>query len=52
MNAADIMKRLQRVSPAKYSAREFNRDNLLDVLNHYKKLSVVYIDDEENVIFL
>ena len=51
MHIDDIMKRLQRTDPAKYS-KQFNKDNLLDVLNYYKKLSVIYVDNDDNVLFL
>jgi len=52
MHVDDIMKRLQRTDPAKYSSKSFNKDNLLDVLNYYKKLSVIYVDTDDNVLFL
>lgn len=52
MHVDDIMKRLQRTDPAKYSSKSFNKDNLLDVLNYYKKLSVIYVDNDDNVLFL
>jgi len=51
MHIEDIMKRLQRTDPTKYS-KQFTKDNLLDVLNYYKKLSVIYVDNDENVLFL
>ena len=51
MHVDDIMRRLQRVNPAAYS-RNYTKDNLLDVLNYYKKLSVIYVDNDDNVIFL
>jgi DNA replication licensing factor MCM7 len=52
MHVDEIMKRLQRTDPAKYSSKSFNKDNLLDVLNYYKKLSVIYVDNDDNVLFL
>lgn len=52
MHVDDIMKRLQRTNPAKYSSKSFNKDNLLDVLNYYKKLSVIFVDNDDNVLFL
>jgi len=53
MHVDDIMKRLQRTDPAKYSnSKSFTKDNLLDVLNYYKKLSVIYVDNDDNVLFL
>ena len=52
MHVDDIMRRLQRTDPAKYSSKSFNKDNLLDVLTYYKKLSVVFVDNDDNVLFL
>ena len=37
---------------AKYNQRGLTNDNVLEVLTHYAKLSVVYIDDEKNIMFL
>jgi hypothetical protein len=34
------------------SVGQLDRDELLGVLNHYKKLQIIYIDQEENVVFL
>jgi hypothetical protein len=51
MNVDEIMKRLQKIDPVRYQ-RNFQKDNLLDVLNYYKKLSVIYVDNDDNVIFL
>ena len=52
MNIDTIMKKLQKMQPGQYGSNNFSRDNLLDVLTHYKKLSVIYLDQEDNVIFL
>ena len=52
MNTNDIMKRLMKKDPARYNSRDFKKDNLLDVINHYKNLQVIFVDDEENLIFL
>ena len=51
MNIDGIMKKLQKMNPGEYGSSNFSRDNLLDVLTHYKKLSVIYLDQEDNVIF-
>jgi len=51
MHIDEIMRKLQRTDPGKYS-NTFTKDNLLDVLNYYKKLSVIYVDNESNVLFL
>lgn len=52
MNVDNIMRRLTKMNPGQYSSSHFKMDNLLDVLNHYKKLNVIYLDQENNVIFL
>lgn len=38
--------------PTRYNNRVYSKDNVLDTLGHYKRLQVVYIDTENNVIFL
>ena len=52
MNANEIFRRLSRTNLTNYGMKQFKKDNLMDVLNHYGKLSVIHIDQEENVIFL
>ena len=53
MNVVDIFKKLQKKHPDRYHNKDFKKDNLMDVLNYYtKKLQVVYVDSEENVVFL
>lgn len=52
MNQNEIYNRLQKLNTTRYNNRGFSKDNFLDTLNHYKKLQVVYIDTESNVIFL
>ena len=52
MNTSEIMKRLTKKNPAAYGLKNFKKDNLLDVINHYKNLQVIFVDDEENIIFL
>jgi hypothetical protein len=36
----------------RYDKKRFTIDNLKDVINHYKKLNIIFVDDEENLIFL
>lgn len=43
---------LQQVNPSRYNSKAYNKNNIEETLNHYKKLSVVYVDEEQNVIFL
>jgi len=52
MNREEIVKRLGKVNPSRYGQRGFTKDNVFECLVYYKKLNVVYIDDEGNVIFL
>mmetsp|Transcript_645 Transcript_645/g.1216 ORF Transcript_645/g.1216 Transcript_645/m.1216 type:complete len:472 (-) Transcript_645:49-1464(-) len=54
MNVDDIIKRLQRQHPQVYGPRgQLNKHNIMDTLNNYSKnLQVLYIDDEQNVVFL
>ena len=53
MNINEILKRLQKLNPNRYDNKVgFTKDNLIETVNHYKKLSVVYVDNEGNVIFL
>jgi hypothetical protein len=48
MHINEILKKLQK-GPLQLKLR---KEELTDCLDHYKKLSVVYVDGEENVIFL
>jgi len=52
MNLNEIMKKLQKVNHARYNQKDFKKDNILEVFNYYKKLQVVFMDQEENVVFL
>jgi uncharacterized membrane-anchored protein YjiN (DUF445 family) len=38
MNLNEIQRKLQRQNPARYNPKEFTKDNLQEVFNHYKKL--------------
>ena len=48
MNISEILK---KISKGAYQLR-MKKEDLIDVLEHYKKLQVVYVDPDENVIFL
>lgn len=48
LHIADILKKLQK-GPLQIKLK---REELTDCLDHYKKLNVVYVDADENVIFL
>ena len=52
MNLNTIMKKLQSMNPVRYNQKDFKKDNIMEVLNYYKKLQVVFMDQEENVVFL
>lgn len=49
MNISDIIKKIQK---SHLSAVKVNKEEMLEVLNHYKKLQIVYLDQDENVVFL
>lgn len=48
MNINEIMKKLLKGA---YSMK-INKEELMDVLDYYKKLQVIYVDQDENVVFL
>jgi hypothetical protein len=52
MNLNEILRKLQKVNHARYNQKDFKKDNILEVFNYYKKLQVVFMDQEENVVFL
>jgi C4-type Zn-finger protein len=49
MNANEILKRLGK---SHLQALKLSKEELMDALLYYKKLSIIYIDEEENVVFL
>jgi hypothetical protein len=51
LNKAEIWKKFQRLQPTKYG-KDITRDNFDETLNHYRKLSILWIDGDENVIML
>lgn len=48
MNVNEIMKKIVKGA---YQMK-IRKEDLSDVLDHYKKLNVIYVDPEENIIFL
>jgi len=48
MNVNEIMKKIKNT----HVSIKVEKDELMDVFNHYKKLQVVYIDPDENIVFL
>lgn len=49
MNVNDILKKL---SKSHLQSMKLSKEDLMDVLNYYKSLDVVYLDQDENVVFL
>ncbi len=49
MNAAEVFK---KVTKGPHSVLKLKKDELMEVLEHYKQLQIVYVDPEENIIFL
>jgi len=49
MNMNDILKRIQKNN---FSSIKLKKEELQDVLEHYKKLQVIYVDQDDNVMFL
>ncbi len=49
MNANDILKRF---SKSHLSTMKVSKEELMETLQHYNKLSVIYLDQDENVAFL
>ena len=49
MNSHEILKKLQNIN---WKYKNYTKDNIMEVLNYYVKLQVVYIDTQDKVIFL
>jgi hypothetical protein len=49
MNLNELFKKVTK-GPA--SVLKIQKEEITDVLDYYKKLQVVYVDSDENVIFL
>lgn len=49
MNVNEIVKNIQK---SNFSSVRVDKEELMDVLNHYKKLQIVYVDQDENLVFL
>jgi len=48
MAIAEILKRLKKSN----AAISLSREELVEILDYYKKLQVVYVDPDDQVIFL
>ncbi len=49
MNVSEIIKKAQK---GIHSGLKLNKEELLQVLEYYKRLQVIYVDQDENVIFI
>jgi len=50
MKVGDIVKAIGK--NRMLSVGQVEREELMSVLNHYNKLQIIYIDEDENVLFL
>jgi hypothetical protein len=49
LNAKDLMKRVGKHNLAHL---KFSKEELMDALNYYKQLSIIFLDSDENITFL
>lgn len=49
INANEVVKKL---SKGVHSGLKVNKEELMQVLNYYKQLQVIYVDQDENIIFI
>jgi hypothetical protein len=49
MNAGDILKKLAKTHLA---SMKVDKDELMEIFNYYKELNIIYLDQDENVVFL
>ena len=49
MNLNAIVRNIQKSA---FSSVRVDKEELVEVLNYYKKLQIVYVDQDENVVFL
>jgi hypothetical protein len=49
MNLTEIMK---RIAKGPHSSLKLRKEDLTDAIDYYKKLSVIYMDSDENVLFI
>lgn len=52
MNIVEIYDKLQKLNPLRYNKKGITQDNLEDTCLNYKRLQVLFIDQDKNVIFL
>lgn len=49
MNANEIM---QKMKKTQYSTMKITKEELMEALQHYRNLSIIYLDQDENVAIL
>lgn len=49
LNMKEIMKKATKNS---FSSVKFDKDDLQETVNYYKSLSVIFVDSDDNIIFL
>ena len=52
MNIVKIYEHLAKLNPLRYNRKGIAIDNLEDTCLNYKRLQVLFIDDDRNIIFL
>jgi hypothetical protein len=52
MNIVKIYEQLMKLNPLRYNRKGITQDNLEDTCLNYKRLQVLFIDDDRNIIFL
>jgi hypothetical protein len=52
MNIVEIYDKLQKQNPLRYNKKGITQDNLEDTCLNYKRLQVLFIDQDKNIIFL
>ena len=52
MNIVEIYEKLQKLNPLRYNKKGITQDNLEDTCLNYKRLQVLFIDQDKNIIFL
>ncbi len=49
MNANEVLKKM---SKGDLSSLKLTKDQLMEILEYYKKLQIIFVDCEDNIIFL
>jgi hypothetical protein len=43
---------MKKATKNNFSSVKFDKDDLLETVNYYKSLSVIFVDSDENIVFL